>query len=107
MLCIFCNIRLTVKTLTRRYILFGELLYNFDVHAYIVSCFAYTHSIFIAYFSLCLSLCLSVSLSLSLSLSEYVDGRACAWEWRGGGGESVTAISSVKAQTCLHLAIQR
>ena len=30
-----------------------------------------------------------------------VDG--CAWGWRG---ESVTAISSVKAQMCLHLDVQ-
>ena len=53
------------------------------------------------FFSLSISLSLSLSLSLSVRwLGEEIG--VCG----GGGGESVTAISSVKAQMRLHLDVQ-
>ena len=76
--------------------------------------FAYTHSFFIVCLSACLFVCLSfcvalsacvllylsfslfLSLSLSLSLSLGWVGEYMGVRW-GGGGESVTAISSIKA----------
>ena len=87
--------------------------------------FAYTHSFFIVCLSACLFIYLSfflccslsllacsfmsflLSLSLSLSLSLCVGWLGEEMGVRGvGGDESVTAISSVKAQMRLHLDVQ-
>ena len=55
----------------------------------------------------CLSACLFICLSFCDALSLLPCWFICLSLSRGGGGgESVTAISSVKAQMCLHLDVQ-
>ena len=80
------------------------LLYIVCLSACVFICLSFCDAL-----SLCLLAGLFFSLSLSLSLSLC---RVCGWvsEYMGvrggGGGQSVTALSSVKAQMCLHLDVQ-